>query len=56
MEFNSLATKPLSVFIKVSLLLYQIFPVSAKTKLSCRSVPGCQNAKSAKKLNNYNIK
>ena len=39
MEFNFLTTKSLSVFFKVPLLTYQIFPVSAKTKLSCRSVP-----------------
>ena len=35
-EFNSLATKSLSVFFEASLLTYQFFPVSAKVKLSCR--------------------
>ena len=37
-EFNCLATKSLSAFFKVSLLTYQIFPVSATIKLNCRSV------------------
>ena len=37
-EFNSLATKSLSEFFKLSLLKYQIFAVSAKIKLRFRSV------------------
>ena len=57
MQFSALATKSLSMFFKVSLLTYQIFPVNAKKKKKVGEVcPGSQNTRSAKKGDHYNIK
>ena len=57
MQFSALATKSLSMFFKVSLLTYQIFPVNAKKKNKVGEVcPGSQNTRSAKKGDHYNIK
>ena len=55
MQFSALATKSLSMFFKVSLLTYQMFPVSTKIKVA-EVYPGSQNSKSAKTVDNYNIK
>ena len=55
MEFSSLANKSLSMFFKVSLLTYQMFHVSTKIKVA-EVYPGSQNSKSAKTVDNYNIK
>ena len=58
MQFSALATKSLSMFFKVSLLTYQIFPVNAKKKKNKvgEVCPGSQNTRSAKKGDHYSIK
>ena len=57
MQFSALATKSLSMFFKVSLLTYQIFPVNAKKKKKVGEVcPGSQNTRSAKKGDHYSFK
>ena len=57
MQFSALATKSLSMFFKVSLLAYQIFPVNAKKTNKVGEVcPGSQNTRSAKKGDHYSIK
>ena len=57
MQFSALATKSRSMFFKVSLLAYQIFPVNAKKTNKVGEVcPGSQNTRSAKKGDHYSIK